>query len=118
MMATTKMALFAFRGDPMCFIHVLLNGLDLAEQGHEVAIVLEGEATKLLGVLRQADHPLHTLYARARAGGLFAAVCRACATKMGVIDLVVAEGLPLGEDMHGHPSMSAYLARGYQIVTL
>lgn len=27
-----KVALFAFNGDSMCFIHVLLNALDLKEE--------------------------------------------------------------------------------------
>ncbi|MFP4067824.1 MAG: hypothetical protein ACLFS5_10045 [Spirochaetaceae bacterium] len=38
-----KFALFAFNGDPMCFVHVLLNALDIKEQGHEVALVVEGD---------------------------------------------------------------------------
>jgi hypothetical protein len=28
-----KFALFVFIGDPMCFIHVLLNAIDLSESG-------------------------------------------------------------------------------------
>jgi hypothetical protein len=27
-----KIALFVFNGDPMCFIHVLLNALDMEEK--------------------------------------------------------------------------------------
>jgi hypothetical protein len=30
-----KYALFAFTGEDMCFIHVLLNGLDLQAKGQE-----------------------------------------------------------------------------------
>ena len=43
-----KVALFVFNGDPMCFIHVLLNALDLKEKGAEPRIVVEGSATKLI----------------------------------------------------------------------
>ncbi|MCK4604812.1 MAG: hypothetical protein KAU41_09025 [Deltaproteobacteria bacterium] len=43
-----KVALFAFNGELMCFIHVLLNTLDMNERGHEVKIVIEGAATKLV----------------------------------------------------------------------
>ena len=39
-----KMVIFAFRGDPMCFVHVLLNGLDIANRGKEGKIVIEGDA--------------------------------------------------------------------------
>jgi hypothetical protein len=35
-----KIVLFAFRGDPLCFIHVLLNSLDLHERGREGSIVI------------------------------------------------------------------------------
>jgi hypothetical protein len=38
-----KFALFAFRKEPMCFIHVLLNALQLNKFGYEVKVVLEGE---------------------------------------------------------------------------
>jgi len=31
-----KVALFAFRKEPMCFIHVLLNALQLNNFGYEV----------------------------------------------------------------------------------
>ncbi len=37
-----KFALFVFNGDPMCFVHVLLNAFDMKEKGHESAIVIEG----------------------------------------------------------------------------
>ncbi len=43
-----KFALFAFNGDPMCFVHVLLNALDMKERGNEVKIILEGASVKLI----------------------------------------------------------------------
>jgi len=43
-----KFALFVFNGDPMCFIHVLLNALDMSAKEHEVKIIIEGAATKLI----------------------------------------------------------------------
>ena len=43
-----KFALFVFNGDPMCFIHVLLNAIDMSEKGHEAKIIIEGAATKLI----------------------------------------------------------------------
>ena len=46
-----KTALFVFNGDPMCFIHVLLNALDMHEKGYEVKTVIEGAATKLIPVV-------------------------------------------------------------------
>jgi len=31
-----KVALFAFNGESLCFVHVLLNALDLKDKGYEV----------------------------------------------------------------------------------
>lgn len=35
-----KIALFVFNGDPVCFIHVLLNGLDMKAKGMEGRIIV------------------------------------------------------------------------------
>ena len=37
-----KVALFAFNGELMCLMHVLLNAIDMNERGQEVKIVIEG----------------------------------------------------------------------------
>ncbi len=34
-----KFALFVFNGDPMCFIHVLLNAHDMSDKGYGVKII-------------------------------------------------------------------------------
>ncbi|RUM89113.1 MAG: cytoplasmic protein [Thermodesulfatator sp.] len=113
-----KVVIFAFRGDPMCFIHVLLNALDLAEQGMEGKIVLEGEATKLLPELLKPQSFLHPLWQEARQKGLVEGVCLACSTKMGTRELAEKEGLPLLNEMKGHPSMGRFMAEGYQVLIL
>jgi hypothetical protein len=117
-MQAQKIVVFAFRGDPMCFAHVLLNALDISEKGLGGKIVLEGEATKLLAELTKPEHPLSQLYHKAKEKNLFAAVCRACATKMGVLDSIEKEGLPFGDDMAGHPGMSKFINEGYRVITL
>lgn len=43
-----KVVLFAFNGKFMCFIHVLLNALDMNQKSYDVRIVIEGAATKFL----------------------------------------------------------------------
>ena len=57
-----KVALFVFNGDPMCFIHVLLNALDMQKKGYEGKIVIEGAAAKLIPELMKEDNPLHKLW--------------------------------------------------------
>jgi hypothetical protein len=41
-------ALFVFNGDPMCFIHVLLNALGMKAKGSEEKIIIEGASVKLV----------------------------------------------------------------------
>ena len=113
-----KTAIFAFQGNPICFIHVLLNALDLHEKGADVRIVLEGEATGLVADLRKPEHPLHKFYSRAKDLALIHAVCRACAVKMGSLQAVEEEGLTVADDMSGHAGMAPYLEQDYEIITL
>lgn len=60
-----KIALFVFNGDPMCFIHVLLNALDMKEKGHAPKIILEGASVKLLPELIKKGNPLNKLWEKA-----------------------------------------------------
>lgn len=112
-----KAVLFAFRDDPMCFVHVLLTALDMSAKGMEAGIVLEGAATKLVEIIAKPAHPLHQLYAQAKGKGLFFGACKACSVKLGALEAVEAEGLPLLDDMSGHPSMAAYMQRGFSVIT-
>lgn len=112
-----KIALFGFNGEPMCFAHVLLNALDLAAKGHQVKVVIEGSATKLVPELAKADHPFHSVYDKVVQAGLIDGACKACSNKMGVLDAIQAEGIPLLDDMTGHPGVATYLEQGYQVLT-
>ncbi|MFW6005779.1 MAG: DsrE family protein [Desulfonatronovibrionaceae bacterium] len=112
-----KYALFVFNGDPVCFIHVLLNALDLNEKGHGAGIVVEGSATGLIPELAEENHPLHKLWTRVREKGFVLGVCRACSRKMGTLEDAEKQGLSLLEDMSGHPGMAAYIEKGYEVIT-
>jgi hypothetical protein len=112
-----KYALFAFNGEALCFMHVLLNGLNLKAEGQEVKIVIEGAACRLIPELGEAGHPFHRLYAQAREEGLLAGICKACAQKMGSLDAARVQGLTIREDMSGHAGMAPYILEGYQIIT-
>ena len=117
MHAATKKVIFAFRGDSMCFIHVLLNGIDLRERGLGGEIVMEGEAITLLPEIRQQGHPLYSLYQKAREMGIFAGACKACSAKLKMTEVVEQEGLEKLGDMTGHPAMAGYIENGYDIIT-
>lgn len=112
-----KMVLFVFNGDPMCFIHVLLNALDMQSRGYEGGIVVEGAATKLLPELTDSENPLHTLWEKVKAAGLVEGVCKACSQKMGTLRSAQEQGLTLLDEMNGHPSMARYREEEYELVT-
>jgi hypothetical protein len=112
-----KFMLFVFNGDAMCFIHVLLNALDMKERGHEAGIVIEGSAVRLLPDLAQEQNPLHLLWEKAIAAGLVTGVCKACSKKMGTLDSATAQGIKVLEDIGGHPSIARYREEGYEVIT-
>ena len=113
-----KIVLFAFNGDPMCFVHVLLNALDMLENNYEVKVVIEGSATKLIKEFHDNPNaPFLDLYKKVKDRKLIDAVCKACATKMGSIKEVELENLPIVGDLKGHPKMTFYIDQGYTIIT-
>jgi hypothetical protein len=117
-MKENKTAIFVFRGDPVCFVHALLNAIDRFEKGGTVKMIMEGEATRLIRELRKPEHSLHGLYEKAKKSGLIDAVCRACAIKTGVPAAAAGEGFRLADDISGHASMAPFIEQGYEIITL
>jgi len=112
-----KTVFFAFRDNPLCFIHVLLNSLDMAQKGMEGKIVLEGQSVTLVPVMAEPSHFLHQLYTKAKTQGLIVGACRACSTKLNVVEAVTQENIPLIGELAGHPAMSAYIEQGYTVLT-
>ena len=101
----------------MCFVHVLLNSLDLNEKGIGGKIILEGDAVTLIEKMVKSDNPLNKLYNKVKAQNLFIGACKACSIKLKMKDIMESEGIPLIGDMMGHPAMSEYIEQGYQILT-
>jgi hypothetical protein len=112
-----KVVLFAFNGDFMCFIHVLLNGLDMKAKGIDAKIVIEGSATKLIPELAKQGNPMAALYTKVKEQGLIDGVCKACSSKMGTLEAAQQEGLKLLDDMSGHPGMARYQDQGFEVIT-
>ncbi len=112
-----KIVLVAFNGEPMCFVHVLLNALDMNEKGYEVKLVIEGSATRLANELNDENAPFGKLYLAVREKGLIECVCHACSSKMGALEGVEAQGLTLCKEMKGHPSLAKYMEQGYEVIT-
>lgn len=112
-----KIAMFVFNGDPMCFIHVLLNALDMHKKGSKVQIVVEGSATGLVPDLAKPDHPLQKLWEEVKSAGLVAGVCEACSRKTDGLEAAMEQGLALLNEMNGHPSMARFQEDGFEIIT-
>ena len=111
-----KNVLVAFNGDMTCFVHVLLNALDMSDKGIAVKVVIEGSATGLIPDLAK-EGGVSGLYKKVKDLKLIDCVCKACAAKMGVLDAVTAEGFPLCAEMKGHTSLGRYQEEGYTIIT-
>jgi len=112
-----KIALFAFNGEAMCFVHVLLNALDINEKGYEVKVIIEGSATKLVEELADETKPFANLYKKVKDLGLIDCVCKACASKMNSLSSAIDQKLPLCDELSGHPNMAKYMEQGFEIVT-
>lgn len=111
----SKFAFFAFKGNMMCFQHILLNALDLDAKGEKAKIIIEGEAVKLVQKLEESNN---NAYFKAKEKGLIDCICKACSASLGVLEYNQKTDIPLKGDMSGHPSMEAYTKEGYQIITL
>lgn len=111
-----KKALFVFNGELMCFVHVLLNALEMKSKGYDVHVILEGLSVRLVGELEKGESPMAGLYVQAKAKGLLTAVCRACSVQLNVLENIEKSGLPLVDDMSGHVSMSHYIDQGYDVI--
>ncbi|MEA1968419.1 MAG: cytoplasmic protein [Thermodesulfobacteriota bacterium] len=112
-----KFALFVFNGDPMCFVHVLLNALEMKEKGNEPVIIMEGASVKLIPELVKADNPLNKLWKKVVDQGLVEGVCKACSNKLGTLEDAKKQGLTLLDGMAGHPAMSGYRENNFEIIT-
>ncbi len=110
-----KVAFFPFKGEKMCFMHILLNALDLHEKGISTKIIMEGEAVKLIKELEEEDNKL---YKKVKDLGLFDSICKACSAKMGVLEYNEKCGIPIKGNLQGHPAMYDYIKEGYEIITL
>ena len=112
-----KVVLVAFNGGLICFVHVLLNAMDMDEKGYDVKVVIEGNATKLASELNNPDVPFGKLYLRVKNKGLIYCVCKACAARLDVLKSIREQNIPLKDDMAGHPSMTTWIDDGYRIIT-
>ena len=110
-----KVLLYAMTGEKSCFMHVLLNAVQLHEGGAQVRVVFEGASVKLVKGLEDTQNPV---YLKAKQASLLAGICFACSKTMGVYEDNLASGLPMLSDMSGHAGIKSYLDEGYEVVRI
>lgn len=110
-----KFLFYGMTGDKMCFLHILMNALDLTAAGMEVKLIFEGASVKLVPLLEEEKNPL---YLKAKEGGLIAGICLACAKAMGVYEQSLESGLPFLSDMMGHAGMKPYINEGFEVISI
>lgn len=98
----------------------LFLAYELQEKRQEVALIFQGAGSRWPSVLAEASHPAHALYKSIE--GAIAGVCGGCADLFGATEDTRKTGLKLNYEkaIPGGPGIldvSAYLDRGYRLVT-
>ncbi len=113
-----KILIVAMSGELSCFLHVLLNVLDMDKRGFAARVVIEGRATSFIRELTDPAKPPAALYEQVKSAGLIDCVCRTCATTTGALEAAQEQGLRIADEMSGHPSLGRFITEGYQLITL
>ena len=108
-----KFVFFAFKDEPMCFVHVLLNAIDLHEKGYETKIIFEGPGVKLPAKMTD-----NKMFVKAKEMGLMAGICEACSKALEVYEENSKLDIPFVGDLNGHPSMESFIKDGYEIIVM
>jgi hypothetical protein len=106
--------------------HALMYALDLRDKGHEVKLILEGSATRMVSALRDAESAgPGALLREARDKGILAGACgrasSGCASEdpaRNVADVAEAAGVRLLSEMRGHASIEPFVRDGYELVVV
>ncbi len=99
--------------------HALLYTRELKDIGHDVRLIFDGGGTRWIEEFSKPDNKFAELYNSLKASGVIAGVCDFCVPAFGGDkELIKKEGLPLSGEYNGHPSLSALISDGYQIITL
>ena len=96
-------------------VNALTTAKELKQEDDEVAIVFDGAGTKWVPELADPEHRYHDLYESVR--DRISGACAYCAKAYGVREGVESSGVELLDEFDQHPSLRAYLADGFQVVT-
>lgn len=116
---TRKLLFVLFTNDGCKRNHAFMYAIDLAQHGHQVRLLLEGEGTQCL---REREGRFGELFEQARGLGLLAGACKAASAgcqdpSRDVTGLAQDLGLPLLDTLGGHAGIAPFVAEGYEVVT-
>ncbi len=114
-----KLLFLVFTNDACRRNHAFMYAVDLARHGHDVRLVLEGDATQCL--LEREGH-FGKLFEETRGLGLLVGLCKTasrgcCDPSRDVTRLAEESGLTLIDTLDGHAGIAEFVAEGYEVVT-
>ncbi|MBI3074336.1 MAG: DsrE family protein [Deltaproteobacteria bacterium] len=100
-------------------LHALLYAKELKTAGHAVTLVFDGAGTGWAKLMREPKNHLHGKYKELMGLGVVEVICDFCAGAFKVRDdLKQAPGVKLDGEVEGHPSLTKWVAQGYQVIVL
>ena len=122
----SRKLLFVLFSDDACRQnHAFMYALDLHRNGHDVHVIIEGAATKVLTEMALADSRTGQLLREVHEAGLVVGACArassGCASgdpTRDVAEIARANGIALLSDMEGHASIEPFVRDGYEVVVL
>jgi hypothetical protein len=116
---TRKLLFLVFTNEACRRNHAFLYAIDLARHGHEVKLILEGEAVQSL---REREGRFGALFEEAQELGLLVGVCQTATAgcqdaSRDLTGLARQLNLTLIGTLDGHAGIEAYVSAGYEIVT-
>ena len=88
---------------------------ELLAAGDDASLVFDGGGSSTLAAVLDPTHDLHRAWKRVAPA--LRGVCSYCAKAYGVQETLMAAGIPMLVDDHGHASLRALLGEGRKIIT-
>lgn len=118
-----KILFVCFSDDGCKFNHVLMYCEELGEAGHDVKLILDGPATKMIASLNEKNSATAKKLKNLKDRGIFAGLCerasQGCSdpdSDRNVSNIAMNEGIPLISGMNGHASIRPYIDQGFELI--
>ncbi len=92
--------------------NALVMAKEFKEEGHNIEIIFDGAGTEWVPELKKESHDLNPMYEAVKED--VESVCEFCA---GAFKVETSDEDPIAGGYEGHPSMTKYLEKDYEILT-